>query len=312
MDLDNLVIPNKNKFERFFYKHVNENNYNICISGPHYSCKSTICKLFIDEFLKSNPKISDQKKIVFELNYYDEINIQNEINELTIFCNNNTNSDKLIYINDFDYFNDNSQQLFKIYLDKYNVFKYKNKTYFLIECNNMHKLKEFIKSRLDSFSTCTLTPIEKSRLFSLLMFKNGLTSDHTTLEHISQISNINIKCWNNFLSKLQIIDISHINMDIFNKHFYLFDQSVFGVFLEYITKSELNYSIQILFDLYENGYDICDILFYIYHYIKDNKQRRFYSIIKVLCEYINEVYNGFHNKLILVFFVYDVQKNIYG
>lgn len=312
MDLDNLVIPNKNKFERFFYKHVNENNYNICISGPHYSCKSTICKLFIDEFLKSNPKISDQKKIVFELNYYDEINIQNEINELTIFCNNNTNSDKLIYINDFDYFNDNSQQLFKIYLDKYNVFKDKNKTYFLIECNNMHKLKEFIKSRLDSFSTCPLTPIEKSRLFSLLMFKNGLTSDHTTLEHISQISNININCWNNFLTKLQIIDISHINMDIFNKHFYLFDQSVFGVFLEYITKSELNYSIQILFDLYENGYDICDILFYIYHYIKDNKQRRFYSIIKVLCEYINEVYNGFHNKLILVFFVYDVQKNIYG
>ena len=227
---------------------------------------------------------------------------------MTIFCNNNTNSDKLIYINDIDYFNDNSQQLFKIYLDKYNVFKDKNKTYFLIECNNIYKLKDFIKSRLDSFSTSPLTPIEKSRLFSLLLFKNGLTSDHTTLEHISQISNININCWNNFLTKLQIIDISHINMDIFNKHFYLFDQSVFGVFLEYITKSKLNYSIQILFDLYENGYDICDILFYIYHYIKDNKQRRFYSIIKVLCEYINEVYNGFHNKLILVFFVYDVQK----
>lgn len=312
MDLDNLVIPNKDNFERFFYKHVNENNYNICISGPHYSCKSTICKLFIDEFLKSNPKILDRKKIVFELNYYDEINIQNEINELTIFCNNNTNTDKLIYINDFDYFNDNSQQLFKIYLDKYNVFKDKNKTYFLIECNNIHKLKEFIKSRLDSFSTSPLTATEKSRIFSLLMFQNGLTSDHDTLEHVSNISNVNINCWTNFLNKLQIIDISHINMDVFNKHFYLFDQSIFGDFLEYITQNKVHDSIQILFDLYENGYDICDILFYIYHYIKDNKQSRFYCIIKVLCEYINEVYNGFHNKLLLVFFVYDVQKNIYG
>lgn len=310
MDLDNLVIPNKDKFERFFFKHVNNNNYNICISGPHYSCKSTICRLFIDEFLKSNSKILDRKKIVFELNYYDEINIQNEINELTIFCNNNTNTDKLIYINDFDYFNDNSQQLFKIYLDKYNVFKDKNKTYFLIECNNIHKLKEFIKSRLDIFSTSLLTPVEKSRIFSLLTFKNGFTTDNDTIGHISNISNVNINCWNNFLNKLQIIDISHINMDIFNKHFYLFDQSIFGDFLENITKNKLHDSIQILFDLYDDGYDICDILFYIYHYIKDNKQSKFYCTIKVLCEYINEVYNGFHNKLLLVFIVYDIQKNI--
>lgn len=310
MDLDNLVIPNKDKFERFFFKHVNNNNYNICISGPHYSCKSTICRLFIDEFLKSNSKILDRKKIVFELNYYDEINIQNEINELTIFCNNNTNTDKLIYINDFDYFNDNSQQLFKIYLDKYNVFKDKNKTYFLIECNNIHKLKEFIKSRLDIFSTSLLTPVEKSRIFSLLTFKNGFTTDNDTISHISNISNVNINCWNNFLKKLQIIDISHINMDIFNKHFYLFDQSIIGDFLENITKNKLHDSIQILFDLYDDGYDICDILFYIYHYIKDNKQIKFYSIVKVLCEYINEVYNGFHNKLLLVFIVYDIQKNI--
>jgi DNA polymerase III delta prime subunit len=308
MDLENLIIPNKNTFESFFYKHVNQNDYNICISGPHYSCKSTICNLFIKEFMRENYNISDAKKIVFELNYYDEINIQNEINELTIFCNNNTNTDKLIYVNNFDYFNDNNQQLFKFYLDKYNGFKEKNKTYFLIECNNIHKLKDFIKSRLDIYITDSLTHSEKFRIFKTISYEKNITIQPGTLEQISQIQNLNINCWNNFLRKLDIIDISHINIEIFKKHFYLFDQCILKDFLTYIEQDNIHESIKILHDLYDDGYDICDILFYIYHYIKDNNITSFYCVVKIICKYINEVYNGFHNKLLFVFLVNDMKK----
>jgi DNA polymerase III delta prime subunit len=310
MDLNNLIIPNINLFENFYYKHINEKNYNICITGPHYSCKSTICKLFINKFIQQNLNIKDKTKIVFELNYYDEVNLQNEINEITIFCNNNTNTDKLIYINNFDYFSDNNQQLFKIYLDKLNRFKTNNKVYFLIECNNIYKLKDFIKSRIDIFKTIPLTSVEKYKIFKLLLNKYNIKIEKNALEHITNISNININCWTNFLKKIKIVDISFIDIHIFNEQFYLLNPSIFDIFFKHIQNKELNKSIQILYDLYNDGYDTSDILFYIYNYIKDNQLKKYYCIIKTICKYINEIYNGFQDKLLFVFLVYDIKTDL--
>ena len=57
---------------------------------------------------------------MFTYNSYDDINLQTQ-NVMSIFCQNNINSNKLIYVENFDELNDSIQQQIKIYMDKYHL-----------------------------------------------------------------------------------------------------------------------------------------------------------------------------------------------
>ena len=121
--LSEIIIPNKEKFMNFLNNCDTTSNYNIGVIANHGCCKSSICNLIIDFFLKDKNK-DNIDKIIYKLNYYDDINLSNSLNSLNIFCQNNINSDKLIYIDNFDHFNETNQQLLKfiwisiIYLNK--------------------------------------------------------------------------------------------------------------------------------------------------------------------------------------------------
>ena len=123
-----LILKNKNELLHFLDDRFEKNDLNITISGIHGTCKTPICQLIIDKFLNINSNL-DKDKIVFTYNSYDDINLNNQ-NVLNIFCQNNINSNKIVYIENFDELSDSNQQQIKIYMDKYNFFKEKYKKYF--------------------------------------------------------------------------------------------------------------------------------------------------------------------------------------
>ena len=309
MNIDNLIIPNKNEFVSFYNKCINTHNYNIAITGPENSCKSIICNLLINSFIEhNNIKDNDKKKTILFLNYYDDINLQNELNDLTIFCNNNVNSNKLIYIDNFDYYNEQNQQVFKTLIDKYNTFKQRNKIYFLIESSNMHKIKDIIKSRIQVYQLEMLSPIEKELIFDNIGKEREITIEKNVLQDICQSKNISTSIWKNFLTKVCLLNIKNIDAEIIRKYLNDIDTRIFDKYFENILLGNEHECNKILTNLYVNGYDLGDIYFYMYEYIKDRNNANYYICIKILCEYINEQYNGHYNKIMLVFLTKDIRK----
>ena len=61
-----------------------------------------------------------------------------------------------------------------------------------------------------------------------------------------------------------------------------------------------------LFTLYDKGYSLIDIYHFMYEYIKITNHPNKYVIIEKLCYYIQYVYEGFDNKIMLVFFTNEL------
>ena len=54
-------------------------------------------------------------------------------------------------------------------------------------------------------------------------------------------------------------------------------------------------------DLHDKGYDLSDIYYYLYEYIKTKPP--LFPCISILCDYINQHYNGHYNGILILIFV---------
>ena len=90
---------------------------------------------------------------------------------MSIFCQNNTNTNKIVYIDKLEFFGDYNQQLLKLYIDKYNGSKKQNKIFFIIETGQIEKVRDIIKSRLNIFKTSPLTSGEYTEIYLMLFYK---------------------------------------------------------------------------------------------------------------------------------------------
>lgn len=310
-DFDSLIIPNKNKFLEFFNKCKKEKNYNIGIIGDNSTCKTTIINLIIEDFLKDKQHI-EKNKLIYYLNYFKDINLQDDNNEIHIFCKNNINSNKIIFIEDFDYFNESNQQFLKIYIDTYNILKDHNKIFFIIESSHKDKIKDIIKSKLNLFYLENFQKEQFRYIFNDLCIKKNITYDQKSLDYITNISNTKLSYILTFFIKIKLLNLKHIDLDTTKNIYSIFNFNYFDEYFNLIQQDKIKEAYTILIDLFKNGYDISDIYFYLYEYIKTFFIEEYFSIIELLCYYINEIYKGNHNKIMLILLTYDIKKKIHN
>lgn len=305
-NFDKLIIPNKRKWNTF-YENFKNNYCNIALIGPNDSCKTTIIKLIISDFLN---KYSYYKKeqVFFQLNIYDNIHLQQTPNDLSIFCQKHVCCDKLVYIENFDEFNEQNQQELKAIIDKYQLFKEKYKVYFIIEGVHEFKIKDYIKSRFDFFFT---QPLSKKDLFEILKNianNNDMTVHDNCFSYLKKKENITITSLLIFVEKLKLLDIVQLSYMVFHDYYDSFDESIFFSYYEYIKQGNIKEACIVLFDLYNEGYDLSDILFFLYSFTKEHPN--YYSNIKIISYYINQYYSGNYHKIFILFLTHDIKKNI--
>lgn len=309
MQFEEIIIPNKENFKEFYEKIKKDNNLNILIYGPRESCKSTLIDYVIQNFLQKYNNKYKEKQIVFRLNAFDEINLQSQNNEMSIFCQNNTNTNKIVYIDKLEFFGDYNQQLLKLYIDKYNGSKKQNKIFFIIETSQIEKVRDIIKSRLNVFKTLSLKNHDYENIFNNLLREEKITADKDILKHIANIPNIYISSLHNIVNKCKLLNYKHItkneiaplcnfiDFNLFDKYFAVIHENIKG-------------ACDILLSLHEEGYDISDIYFFLYDYVKTQKRTELYCIIELICFYINEIYNGNYNKIMLIIMTYEIEKKL--
>jgi len=331
-DVSDLKVPNVQSFLDFIESCNKKSNFNVGIYGSASSCKTTLCNFLIDYFVKEQIKKCDgcinpskdeirqiKSKILYVFENDDDLNINNIQSHINIFCKRNIKYDKMIYIENFDDFSESNQQQLKLYMDHFHLLKTKNKTHFIIEVNESHKVRDIIETRIRIFETI---PLNKSCLVNIsndICARNNIYIDEDVLHYLLQIGNVNIKNMINIFKKAWLLDKKVIDKDSMQCISYLIDFNDFDQFMDLLQNAQYFEGCKVLNKFYVDGYDVSDILYFFYQYCKIKCEAEetklsstvYYDIINILCCYINEIYKGLQHHIILNYLAYDIYKIVH-
>jgi len=222
-------------------------------------------------------------------------------NEVKLFCQTNSTlpgKKKLILFDDFDQINDQCQQVFRNYIDKY-----EHKIGFIITTSNLHKIINSIQSR---FLVINLTKPSKSEVTALC--KNIIRAEHIEiqnedLEYILDLTNNTIYSIFMYLEKLKLIgenikqyDVKEVLTHIGHKEFTLYFHN--------LKEKKFYDAYSVLMRLHDSGYSVIDILDSLFLYIKTTNiliENIKYKIIPIICKYITIFYDIHEHEIELIF-----------
>jgi DNA polymerase III delta prime subunit len=224
-------------------------------------------------------------------------------NEVKTFCQTTTcipGKKKIIVLDDIDNINDQSQQVFRNCIDKYS-----HNVHFIASCSNTQKVIDSMQSRMTILKVKPLTNDNLKNILKKICVNENIKMTKSAEEFILSISNHSARILINYLEKCKLLDVE------------ITDELVSAVctnisFNDFTTYTELcKYkknradATYLLFQLFDKGYSVMDILDNYFLYVKtltilteDEK----YRIIPLLCKYITVFHNIHEDEIELALF----------
>jgi DNA polymerase III gamma/tau subunit len=142
-----------------------------------------------------------------------------------------------------------------------------------------------------------------------IIINENINVDDSIKNYILDISENSIRNVINNLEKLYIIE-KQISLDTFKK---MSSNISFQKFQDYIlafrSNDSLNKPIQILYEIYDYGYSVIDILDYFFVFIKNTQllnETQKYKIIPIICKYITIFHNIHEDVIELALFTNEI------
>lgn len=287
---------------------IDMNNLNILLIGDSGTGKTSLIEATIREYYQLD-KIP--KNNVLYINSLQEQGISYYRNEVKTFCQTSSGihgKKKFIILDDIDVINEQSQQVFRNCIDKYS-----HKVHFLASCSNIQKTIESIQSR------CTLINLKQNqtqllkKIIIRIKTAENLNITKQAESFIMNICNNSIRLLINYLEKFSLLN-EKITLDIAKKictniSFYDFERYTNAW---YVDKS-LKKSVDIIYDIYDKGYSVMDILDSYFQFIKicniiDETNK--YKIIHHICQYISYFHTLHEHEIELVFFTNELIRTV--
>lgn len=295
-----------NNLKELINSYINIDELNIILLGDSGSGKTTLIECILKEYYKNNILDCD----ILIINSLKEQGISFYRNEVKNFCQtiSLSNKKKIIIIDDIDTINEQCQQVFRNYIDKYS-----NNINVIMSCSNIHKIIDTLKTRV---SILKIEPINKNiidNIVTRIITKENIIIEDSIKEKLYQISNYSIRNIINYLEKIKLY-----NKSITEEKLYILCSNISYFSLENYTKlcmqNNFNESLKILYNFYNIGYTLMDIYDEYFIYIKyssilTNKQK--IIINKILCKYISIFYNIHEDPIELAFFNKEIIQDIF-
>jgi replication factor C small subunit len=294
-----------NNLKELINSYINIDELNIIFLGDSGSGKTTLIECILKEYYKNNILDSD----ILIINSLKEQGISFYRNEVKNFCQTITLSDKkkTIIIDDIDSINEQCQQVFRNYIDKYS-----NNINVIMSCSNIHKIIDTLKSRVSILKLESINKNIIDNIVTRIITKENIIIEDFVKEKLYQISNYSIRNIINYLEKIKLY-----NKSITEENLYILCSNISYFSLENYTKlcmqNNFNESLKILYNFYNIGYTLMDIYDEYFIYIKysnilNNKQK--IIINKILCKYISIFYNNHEEPIELAFFNKEIIQDI--
>ena len=280
---------------------ININNLNVLFIGDIGSGKTTFLNATIKEYYKNYTQKQYQNNILHinslkeqGINYY-----RNDVKTFCQTCSSINNKKKIIVLDDIDIINEQSQQVFRNCIDKYS-----HNVHFISSCSNSQKVIESLQSR---FIIIKIKPLQKHNLNKII--QKIIDTEHIIIsdeakQFILNVTNNNAKILFNYMEKFKLLN-QEIDLDLAtsvctNISFFIFEE-----YTKFLQNSNLNDAIKILYDIYDKGYSVMDILDNYFLFVKTTNsltETQKYEIIPNICKYITIFHNIHEDEIELALF----------
>jgi DNA polymerase III delta prime subunit len=282
------------------------------IGGPSSGKTSLLFALIREYYKLDKHDVLPENNILF-INNLKEQGIQYFRNEMKTFCQSHSviyGKKKLVIIDDIDTINEQSQQVFRNYIDKY-----KHNIHFISVCTNIQKVIESIQSRVHIIKINQPTQDQIVKVMNSVIIKENLNVDEESKRYLLNTSNGSIRLLINYLEKIYILNCK-IDIELCKKICSIISFQHFETYIECLMEDRLTDAIDILYGIHDYGYSVIDILDYFFSFIKTSNSLNEdvkYRIIPLLCKYITIFHNVHEDCIELALFtndVYDVVANV--
>ena len=310
-----------NKYQPLFFKDFGSNNeifeilktliliddINILLIGDMTSGKTSILNALIREYyIGFSPK--DYEENILYINSLKEQGINYYRTDVKTFCQTCSNikgKKKIVVLDDIDFINEQSQQVFRNCIDKFS-----HNVNFISSCTNNQKVIKSLQSR---FTILKIKPLQKDNLINIIdniKKCENINIDENALNFIINISNNTVKILINYMEKFKLLN-QKITLDLAIQ---LCSNISFLTFEEYtkmVLNKQLNNSIKLIYEIYDKGYSVMDILDNYFVFIKTTNslsEEQKYKIIPYLCKYITIFHNIHEDEIELALFTNNIMK----
>ena len=286
---------------------ISFNSVNVIIVGDKSSGKTTLLQAIIREYYNNYEPTQYDENVLY-INSLQEQGINYYRTDVKTFCQSFSsikNKKKILVLDDIDLINEQSQQTFRNYIDKYS-----HNVNFISSCNSIQKVAECIQSRLFNIKINPLKTNQIVDIVNIIKSRENINIDDTAEQFIINVSNNNAKTVISYMEKFKLLN-EQITIE---KACQLCTNISFLIFEEYtnlIINKKIVEAIKIIYNIFDKGYSVIDILDNYFIFIKNtnciNEEQK-YNIIPHICKYI-AVFNEIHeDEIELALFTNNISK----
>jgi DNA polymerase III delta prime subunit len=280
-------------------------NLNILLIGDIATGKTSILNALIREYYKGySPKEYEENVLYINslkeqgINYY-----RTDVKTFCQTCSNVKNKRKIVILDDIDFINEQSQQVFRNCIDKYS-----HNVHFISSCSNIQKVIESLQSR---FTIIKIKPLKRENFIQIMnniKQMENIEIDDDAEDFIINISNNTVKTIINYMEKFKLLN-EKITLNLATQ---LCSNISFLNFEEYtrlVLNEKIREAIQLMYEIYDKGYSVMDILDNFFIFVKSTNtltEEQKYKIIPCICKYISVFHNIHEDEIELSLFTNNV------
>tara|TARA_Y100000992_G_scaffold300200_2_gene268372 strand:- start:1516 stop:2490 length:975 start_codon:yes stop_codon:yes gene_type:complete len=311
-----------NKYKPYFLDdfYMNENLYDtiksfleldymqILFVGNPCSGKTSLLNTLIREYYNLNKNSNFPENNIMYVNNLKEQGIQYFRTEMKTFCQSHSiirGKKKMVIIDDIDLINEQSQQVFRNYIDKY-----KNMIHFVFVCTNLQKVNESVQSRMHIIDLPNPNKTQIKKIMENIISNENIQLDAESQEYLLSISNHSIRLLINFLEKIFLLN-RPVNLELCKILCSTISHQYFDKYIDFLKKQNLKDAVLIMYNINDFGYSVIDIFDYFFEYIKIStilNEEEKYVLIPYLCKYITIFYNLHESNIELALFSNNIMN----
>lgn len=266
---------------------------NILLVGNSGCGKSSLINCIIKAYYNNNYNSEN----ILTINSLKDQGISYYRSDVKTFCQTMCtipNCKKIVILDDIDYINEQSQQVFRNCIDKYS----KN-VCFIASCSNIQKVIDSYQSRVLIIKIKPVEIFYLNNIINKICKIENIDIEDKAKEFILSLSNNSVRTLISYLEKFKLLNIlvtyeiavntcTNISFNDFNKY------------IKLCIDNDLPKAVELIYNIYDRGYSVIDILDNLYLFVKTTdilEEEYKYIIIKCICKYITIFYNIHENEI---------------